>query len=90
MMPFSTKNRLEKRVYGNEELNVPCACKKCPGQLYFTLLITPKEALSLKVHVWAIYIENNDLQHKIDDITTTIEEIRIQAKKQASIIDFFH
>ena len=31
MMPFSTKNRLEKRVYGNEELKVPCACKKCPG-----------------------------------------------------------
>ena len=36
--------------------------------------ITPKEALSLldKVHLFATYNENNDLQHRIDGIITTI------------------
>ena len=55
-------------------------------------LITSKEALSLldKVHLFVTYNENNDLQHRIDDIITTIEGISIRAKKQASITDFFH
>ena len=55
-------------------------------------IITPKEALSLldKVHLFATYNENNDLQHRIDDIIITIEGISIRAKKQASITDFFH
>ena len=53
--------------------------------------MTPKEVLSLldKVHLFAPYNENNDLQHRIDDIVTTIEGMSIRAKKQASIIDFF-
>ena len=48
-------------------------------------IITPKEALSLldKVHLFATFNENNDLQHRIDDIITTIEGISICAKKQA-------
>ena len=55
-------------------------------------IITPKEALSLldKVDLFATYNENNNLQHGIDDIITTIERINIRAKKQASITDFFH
>ena len=55
-------------------------------------VITPKETLSLfdKVHLLATYNENNNLQHRIDDIITTIEGISIRAKKQASITDFFH
>ena len=54
--------------------------------------MTPKEVLSLldKVHLFAPYNENNDLQHRIDDIVTTIEGMSIRAKKQASIVDFFH
>ena len=53
--------------------------------------IAPKEASSLldKVHLFATYNENKDLQHRIDDITT-IEGISIRAKKKASISDFFH
>ena len=48
-------------------------------------IITPKEALSLldKVHLFATFNENNDLQHRIDDIITTIEGISTCAKKQA-------
>ena len=48
-------------------------------------IITPKEALSLldKVHLFATFNENNDLQHRIDDIITTIEGISICAKEQA-------
>ena len=38
MMSFLSKKQVQKRVYGNEELYFPCACKKCPGQLYFILL----------------------------------------------------
>ena len=55
-------------------------------------IITPKEALSLldKVHLFAAYDENNNLQHRIGDIITTIEGIGIRAKKQASITNFFH
>ena len=55
-------------------------------------IITPIEALSLldKVHLFASYNENNDLQHRIDVIIITIEGISIGAKKQTSIIDFFH
>ena len=55
-------------------------------------IITPKEALSFldRVHLFATYNENNDLQQRIDDIITTIEGISIRAKKQASIIYFFH
>ena len=55
-------------------------------------IVTPKDALSLldKVHLFATYNENNDQQHRIDDIITTIEGISIRAKKQASITDFFH
>ena len=46
-------------------------------------IITAKEALALldKVHLFATYNENNDLQHRIDDIITTIKEINIRAKK---------
>ena len=46
-------------------------------------IITAKEALALldKVHLFATYNENNDLQHRIDDIITTIKEISIRAKK---------
>ena len=53
--------------------------------------ITPKETFSLldKVHLFAIYNENNHLQHRIDDIITTIEGITIRPKKHASITDFF-
>ena len=49
--------------------------------------IIPKETLSLldKVHLFATYNENNDLQHRIDDIITT----SIRTKKQALITDFF-
>ena len=55
-------------------------------------VITTKELLSLldKVYLFATYTENNDLQHRIDGIVTTIEGISICAKKQASITDFFH
>ena len=55
-------------------------------------VITTKEPLSLldKVHLFASYTENNDLQHRIDGIIITIEGISICAKKQASITDFFH
>ena len=55
-------------------------------------IITPKEALSLldKVLLFATYNENHDLQHRIDVIIITIEGISIGAKKQTSIIDFFH
>ena len=54
-------------------------------------IITPIEALSLldKVHLFATYNENNDLQHRIDVIIITIEGISIGAKKQ-TFIDFFH
>ena len=54
-------------------------------------IITPKEAFSLldKVHLFATYNENNNLQHSILDIITTIEGISIRAKKEASIKDFF-
>ena len=47
--------------------------------------MTPKEALSLinKVYLFATYNENDDLQHRIDDIITTIDGISIRAKKQA-------
>ena len=50
--------------------------------------ITPKETLSLlnKLHLFATYNENNDLQHRIDDIITT----SIRTKKKALITDFFH
>ena len=46
-------------------------------------IITAKEALALldKVHLFATYNENNDLQHRIDDIITTIKEISIRTKK---------
>ena len=46
-------------------------------------IITAKEALALldKVHLFATYNENDDLQHRIDDIITTIKEISIRAKK---------
>ena len=49
--------------------------------------ITPKEALSLlnKVHLFATYNENNDLQHRIDDIITTIKGISI--RENETIID---
>ena len=49
--------------------------------------IIPKETLSLldKVHLFATYNENNDLQHRIDDVITT----SIRTKKQALITDFF-
>ena len=55
-------------------------------------VITPKEALLLldKLHLFPAYNENNDLQHRINDIITTIEGISIRTKKQASITDFFH
>ena len=55
-------------------------------------LITSKEALSLldKVHLFVSYNENNDLQHIIDDIITTIEGISICIKTQVSITDFFY
>ena len=55
-------------------------------------VITPKKTLSLldKVHLLTTYNENNDLQHRIDDIITTIEGIGIRAKKQAQITNFFH
>ena len=55
-------------------------------------VITTKELLSLldKVYLFATYTENNDLQHRIDGIVTTIEGISICAKKQTSITDFFH
>ena len=55
-------------------------------------IITPKEAFSLldKVHLFATYNENNNLQHRISDIITTIEGISIRAKKQAWITNFFH
>ena len=54
-------------------------------------IITPKETFSLldKVHLFAIYNENTYLQHRIDDIITTIEGITIRPKKHASITDFF-
>ena len=54
-------------------------------------IITLKEALSLpdKVHLLATYNENNDLQHSVDDIITTIEGINTRAKEQATITDFF-
>ena len=29
----------KKRVHGNEKINLPCAFKKCPGSLHFTLLM---------------------------------------------------
>ena len=50
-------------------------------------IITPKEAFSLldKVHLFATYNENNNLQHRIDEIITSIEGINICVKKQASI-----
>ena len=50
-------------------------------------IITLKEALSLpdKVHLLATYNENNDLQHSVDDIITTIEGINTRAKEQATI-----
>ena len=50
-------------------------------------VITPKEALSLldKLHLFATYNENNDLQLRINGIITTIKGISIRAKKQASI-----
>ena len=55
-------------------------------------IITPKKALLLldKVHLFATYNENSDLQRRIDDIITTIEGISIRARKQASITAFFH
>ena len=55
-------------------------------------VITTKETLSLldKVHLLAAYNENNDLQHRMDDIITTIEGISIRPKKQVPITDFFH
>ena len=54
-------------------------------------IITLKDALSLldKKHLFPTYNKNNHLQHRIDDIITTIEGISIRAKKQASITDFF-
>ena len=54
-------------------------------------IIPLKEALSLldKVHLLATYNENNNLQHSVDDIITTIEGINTRAKEQASITDFF-
>ena len=47
-------------------------------------IITPKEALSFldKVHLFATYNENNDLQHRIDDLITIIEDISIRAKNK--------
>ena len=55
-------------------------------------VITLKEALLLldKLHLFPTYNENNDLQHRINDIITAIEGISIRTKKQASITDFFH
>ena len=60
-------------------------------EISLSSIITPKEALSLldKVHLFATYNENNDLQRRIDEIITTLEGISIRAKK-ASITDFFH
>ena len=34
----------KKRVHGNEKINLPCAFKKCPGSLNFTLLSAIKGA----------------------------------------------
>ena len=42
-----------------------------------------------KVHLFATCNENNDLQRRIDNITTT-ERVKSRAKKQALITDFFH
>ena len=28
----------KKRLHGNEKIHLPCAFKKCPGLLHFTLL----------------------------------------------------
>ena len=49
--------------------------------------IIPKETLSLldKVHLFATYNENNDLQHRIDDIITIIKGISI--RENETIID---
>ena len=54
-------------------------------------IITTKEAFSLldKVDLFVTYNENNNLQHSILNIITTIEGISIRAKKEASIKDFF-
>ena len=54
-------------------------------------IITPTEAMSLldKVHLFAAYTENNNLQHRIHDIITTIDGISIHAKKQVSITDSY-
>ena len=43
-----------------------------------------------KVHLFAPYNENNNLQRRIDNIITTTEGVKSRAKKQASITDFFH
>ena len=35
---FEVSQICKKRVHGNEKMNLPCAFKKCPGSLHFTLL----------------------------------------------------
>ena len=35
---FRCQKYVKKRVHRNEKMNLPCAFKKCPGSLHFTLL----------------------------------------------------
>ena len=41
------------------------------------------------MRLFATYNENNDLQHRIDNIITTIEGISICPNNQALITDYF-
>ena len=48
---FRFQKYFKKRVHGNEKMNLPCAFKKCPGSLHFTLLIPVYHISLLKIRV---------------------------------------